>query len=180
MCEIYTDRPKEAELNDVILREAQSNDCTLLWEFLAIAAYEPSARAAQDVPVISVLLDGWKRPGDFGCIAELDGTAIGAAWARQFELDDKPAVYAGPEIPEITIGVRPEVHARGVGARLLHWLEQAARDRGCHGLCLFVRDTNPAIRLYERVGYRRISGSEVQNRMGGISVGMLLTFSSDH
>ena len=113
MCEIYTDRPKEAELNDVILREAQSNDWTPLWEFLAIAAYEPSARAAQDVPVISVLLDGWKRPGDFGCIAELDGTAIGAAWARQFELDDKPAVYAGPEIPEITIGVRPEVHARG-------------------------------------------------------------------
>ncbi len=180
MHELCAGRPKESALIDIIVREAQSDDRTLLWEFLAIAAYEPSARAVQDVPVIATLLEGWKRPGDFGCIADLDGTAIGAAWARQFEPKDKPAVYAGPDVPEITVGVHPEVRARGIGARLLGWLEQAAHDRGCHGLCLFVRDKNPAIRLYERVGYRRISGSEVQNRIGGISVGMLLTFSSDH
>lgn len=175
--EIHTGRSKEAALKGVIVREAQSNDSALLWEFLAIAAHEPSARAAQDVPVIAAILEGWKRPGDFGCIGELDGTAIGAAWARQYEPKDKPPVYAGPDVPEITIGVRPEVRAQGVGARLLRWLEQAARDRGCHGLCLIVRDQNPALGLYERTGYRRIPGSEFQNRIGGLSIGMLLAFS---
>ena len=60
---------------DIIVREAQSNDRNLLWEFLAIAAHEPSAAAAQDVPVLVPLVEGWKRPGDFGCIAEVDGTA---------------------------------------------------------------------------------------------------------
>jgi len=177
MRELCADRPKESVLIDIIVREAQSDDRTLLWEFLAIAAYEPSARAAQDEPLIATLLEGWKRPGDFGCIAELDGTAIGAAWARQFESKDKPAVYAGPDVPEIMVGVHPEVRARGIGALLLGWLEQAARGRGCHGLCLIVRDTNPALRLYERTGYRRVPGSEFRNRTGGLSVGMLLTFS---
>lgn len=37
-----------------------------------------------------------------------------------------------------------------------------------------VRETNPALRLYERAGFRCVAGSEVRNRRGGLSVGMIL------
>jgi hypothetical protein len=37
-----------------------------------------------------------------------------------------------------------------------------------------LRDTNPALRLYERAGFRRVLNSKVRNRCGGLSVGMIL------
>jgi hypothetical protein len=40
--------------------------------------------------------------------------------------------------------------------------------------CLNVRDTSPALRLYERAGFRRMPGSEVRNRCGGLLLGMVL------
>ena len=71
------------------------------------------------------------------------------------------------------------MHAQGIGTRLLDWLEQAARERGCHGLCLIIRDTNPAVSLYERVGYQRVPDSEFRNRTGVYSFGMLLPFTGE-
>jgi hypothetical protein len=70
-------------MNNVLVREARSDDLELLWEFLALAAYEPSSAAARNIPVFAAHLEGWKRPGDFGVVAELGGIAAGATWARQ-------------------------------------------------------------------------------------------------
>jgi len=50
-----------------------------LWDFLAMAAYEPNAEAAKAVPSIAKYLVGWQRPGDFGFIAEQNGEIIGGA-----------------------------------------------------------------------------------------------------
>jgi ribosomal protein S18 acetylase RimI-like enzyme len=36
-----------------------------------------------------------------------------------------------------------------------------------------VRETNPAMRLYERLGFRRVPGREVRNRVGTMSFGMV-------
>ncbi len=73
------------------IRSAAQNDLGLLWDFVAIAAYEPDADAAKDVPFVAAHLAGWRGPEDFGFIAELGGAAIGAAWARQFSPDERPA-----------------------------------------------------------------------------------------
>ncbi len=155
------------------IREAGQKDIDLLWEFLAIAAYEPDVKAARGVAVVAAHLDGWKRPGDFGVIAEMDGMAIGACWARQYELDEKPIFYVDARTPEVSIGVKAEMRGRGVGQLLLEELAKLARREQCDGLCLNVRDTNPALRLYERVGYQAVAGAGVPNRVGGISFGML-------
>lgn len=157
-----------------VLHEAEQDDAGLLWEFLAIAAYEPNAKAARNVAVVAAHLEGWKRPGDFGVIAELDGVAIGASWARQYELDERPVFYAGDRTPEVSIGVKAEIRGCGIGLLLLEELAKLARREQRDGLCLNVRDTNPALRLYERAGYRAVAGTSVPNRVGGISFGMLL------
>jgi GNAT superfamily N-acetyltransferase len=153
-------------------RVATQADLGLLWDFLAIAAYEPDVAAAKAVPFVAAHLAGWRRPVDFGFIAEREGGAIGAAWARQFSLNEEPAFYVDADTPEVTIGVKPLARGLGVRGMLLDALIAEAVRRGV-GLCLNVRHDNPARRLYERVGFRLVPGSAVPNRVGGTSLGML-------
>ena len=61
---------------DVVIRPAAQGDLEVLWEFLAIAAYEPDAAAAKAVPDVAAYLGGWQRPQDFGFIADRDGEII--------------------------------------------------------------------------------------------------------
>jgi GNAT superfamily N-acetyltransferase len=158
---------------ELLLRPALQDDIEILWRFLAIAAYEPDAAAAEAVPVVALHLAGWRRPCDSGAIAEHDGVAVGAAWARQFSKDEEPVFYVDDRTPEVSIGVAEDVRGGGVGASLLRALQREAERRGV-GLCLNVRDTNPAMGLYEKIGFRRVSGTEVKNRVGGFSYGMAL------
>jgi ribosomal protein S18 acetylase RimI-like enzyme len=155
------------------IRPATLDDLAVLWDFVAIAAYESDVESAKAVPFVAAHLAGWQRSEDFGFIAERDGVAIGAAWARQFSPDEEPAFYVDEHTPEITIGVKPQIRGQGVGGMLLDALIAEAARRGV-GLCLNVRHDNPARRLYERVGFRLVPGSAVPNRVGGTSFGMIL------
>jgi GNAT superfamily N-acetyltransferase len=110
-------------------RQATQDDLTILWDFLAIAAYEPDVDAAKAVPFVAAHLAGWLRSDDFGFIAERDGGPIGAAWARQFAPGEEPAFFVDERTPEITIGVRPHIRGRGVGEMLLNSLLAEAMRR---------------------------------------------------
>src|SRR5438105_1554539 len=107
---------REKELS---LRAATQDDLGLLWEFLAIASYEPDIGAAKAIPFVAAHLAGWRRSEDFGFIAELDGAAIGAVWVRQFSPAEQPAFYVDERTPEVTIGVKPQARGHGVGRMLL-------------------------------------------------------------
>ncbi len=155
------------------LRPATQGDLDLLWRYLAIAAYEPDVAAARAVPFVAEHLDGWMRWGDFGFVAEVDGTAVGAAWARLTVPDDNP-FYVDDRTPELSIGVEAVARGQGVGARLMEAIIDEARRRG-QGLCLNVRHDNPARRLYERLGFVLMPGAEAPNRVGGVSLGMVLS-----
>eukprot|EP00980_Cylindrotheca_fusiformis_P016168 scaffold4805_cov136-Cylindrotheca_fusiformis.AAC.23 len=52
-----------------------------------------------------------------------------------------------------TLAVTAEARGKGVGARLLNWAEEEARERKATRMILGVSTGNPARRLYERVGY---------------------------
>jgi ribosomal protein S18 acetylase RimI-like enzyme len=154
------------------IRAATQDDLDLLWNFLAIAGYEPDVTTARAVPFVAAHLAQWQRLSDFGFIAERDGSAIGAAWARQFSPDEQPAFYVDERTPEVTIGVSAQARGQGVGEALLHALIAEAERRRIR-LCLNVRHDNPAQRLYERMGFRMVPGSAVPNRVGGLSLGMI-------
>ncbi|WP_292893486.1 MULTISPECIES: GNAT family N-acetyltransferase [unclassified Nitratireductor] len=60
-----------------------------------------------------------------------------------------------------SIAVAPEETGKGVAALLLHYVENAAYRRGFHTMRLEVRsDNKPAIRLYEKTGYRSFAQYE--------------------
>lgn len=159
------------------IRAATQSDLDLLWDFLAIAAQEPNREAAARIPVVAAHLAGWQRRGDFGFVAERAGVPVGAAWARQFTPAEQPSFYVDDRTPEVSIGVRADFRGGGIGTSLMTALHAEARRCGMN-LCLNVRDTNPALRLYEWLGYRRIPGAAIRNRAGGWSIGMMLTLSA--
>ena len=103
---------------DIVIRPAVQDDLEILWDFLAIAAYEPDAVAAKTMPSVAAYLAGWQRTQDFGFIAERDGVIIGATWARQFSPDDQKTVYGGERTPKLSIAVKPGARGRGVGEKL--------------------------------------------------------------
>src|SRR6266699_1778262 len=158
---------------DLVIRPAVQDDLEVLWDFLAMAAYEPDAEAAKAVPGVAKYLAGWQRPGDFGFIAEQNGEIIGAACARHFSDEEMNSPYGGEETPKVSISVKPNARGQGVGAKLMRALIGEAARRGL-GLCLSVRSENPVRRLYERLGFRDIPDSAVTNRAGGMSIGMAL------
>jgi ribosomal protein S18 acetylase RimI-like enzyme len=153
---------------DLVIRPAVQDDLEVLWDFLAMAAYEPDAEAAKAVPLV-----GWQRPGDFGFIAEQNGEVIGAAWARRFSAEELQFHYGDEETPKVSIDVKPNARGQGVGEKLMRALIGEAARRGL-GLCLSVRSENPARRLYKRLGFHDIPGSAATNRARGMSIGMAL------
>jgi ribosomal protein S18 acetylase RimI-like enzyme len=157
---------------ETIIRPAMPDDVEILWDALAMAAYEPDAAAAKSVPMVAAFLEGWQRPGDFGFIAERDGSAVGAIWARQFASREQSWFYIDARTPEISIGVHPDARGQGVGETLLRAMIDEATMRGLR-LCLNVRHTNPARRLYARLGFREVPAMTVRNRVGGQSFGMV-------
>ena len=124
-------------------------------------------------PAIDVLAEpdlahyvvGWPAQGDFGVIAEDDGdvgspaTPVGATWCRYFDPTDPGYGFVAPDVPELSIGVVAHRRGEGIGRRLLEELAAEARRRGIARISLSVEPDNPAMALYERVGFVVVGGS---------------------
>lgn len=157
------------------LRPATADDAGFLAEMLAIAA---DWRVPDPRPVAEVLADtalahyvtGWARPGDGGVIAERDEAPVGAAWWRLLTASDPGYGYVDDDTPELSIGVIGSVRGSGVGRRLLDAAIEAAERQGAPALSLSVEIDNPAVRLYERVGFEVVgtaSGAHTMTRRLG-------------
>jgi GNAT superfamily N-acetyltransferase len=142
----------------LVVRRATADDRPFLEQMLAVAAdWRPgtTVRTAAEilaVPALARYVVDWPRPGDTGFIAE-DGVAIGAAWWRLFRASDAGYGFVDEDVPEISIGVAPGWRHQGIGTRLLRALIAEARRSGLTGLSLSVELDNPAVGLYERLGF---------------------------
>ena len=110
-------------------------------------------------PANAHYVEGWKRPGDFGVIAEHRGTPVGAAWLRLFGAAFPGYGFIDERTPEISIAVVGECRGRGIGSALLDALVDSARQTGHAALSLSVESANPAVALYERSGFHVVGGS---------------------
>jgi GNAT superfamily N-acetyltransferase len=104
-------------------------------------------------PDVARYTDGWGRAGDLGMIAD---PGLGAAWSRLFTEDDHGYGFVAPDVPELSIGVARDARGRGVGTRLLTELVARAGAAGHPAISLSVEVDNPAVRLYERLGFTRV------------------------
>ena len=166
---------------DVRIRAVLPSESTLIFSFLTLAARmqesgEPIQKALRDRE-LTRYWQNWGRHGDLGVVAESDshGYPISCAWVRLFTREEAGADYVGEDIPELAIGTIPKARGLGVGTRTLQALLSLCKTR-YSAVSLSVRLDNPAIRLYERLGFRRTSEEAIVNRVGTESVIMLLIF----
>ncbi len=110
---------------------------------------------------IALYVEGWRRPGDVGVIAEhADGQPVGAAWYRTYTQESHGYGFVDDATPEITIGVAQGFRGRGIGRSLMHHLIDEAIASGVPALSLSVEPSNtPARSLYERLGFVRVGES---------------------
>jgi len=152
---------------DFTIRPATIEDTPFLWEMLfEAAAVNDEIRAmgkekALALPFIAHILRHFGRKGDFGFVAETaDKILIGAIWARLFPENEKGYGFVAAEIPELAIAVAPDFRGRGAGTTLLEELIKEARNLKLPALSLSVDRRNPALKLYERLGFADAGVSE--------------------
>lgn len=142
----------------VDVRRATRDDSPLLEQMLAIDAdWRPDGRVRpmRDVmrqPELAHYVSGWPRIGDVGFIAEVE-RPIGAAWWRYFTEADPGFGFVDTMTPEVSVGVVGHARGRGVSTSLLDALITEGRDLAVPALSLSVEVANPALRLYQRLGF---------------------------
>ncbi len=166
---------------DVRIRTVLPSETTLIFSFLTLAARmkesgEPIQKALRDRELTRYWQD-WGRPGDLGVVAESDsvGYPISCAWVRVFSREEAGADYVAEDISELAVGTISTARGLGAGTRVLQALLSLCETR-YSGVSLSVRLDNPAVRLYERLGFRRTAGTPIVNRVGTESAIMLLRF----
>lgn len=149
------------------IRPATSADLPFLREMQCEAVCWRTGRKGKSIdeilakPELAKLLDGFgEREGDFGLIAENQSEAgvqpAAAAWFRLWTDDDHSYGYVDEETPELAIAVCPELRGLGLGRALMLSLLAAAYEAGFAQLSLSVEKDNPALALYESLGFEKV------------------------
>jgi ribosomal protein S18 acetylase RimI-like enzyme len=144
-----------------IIRPLTASDEVFLWEMLYQALYVPPG--AKPLPkeiiyrpeLVKYVRD-WQTD-DIGFVAVLESgqIPIGAIWIRLFNSQNQGYGYINDETPELSIAVLPEYRKQGIGTQLiLHLLENIKNLYPA--ISLSVSLENPALRLYQRLGFEII------------------------
>jgi GNAT superfamily N-acetyltransferase len=165
--------------SQIYVTAATVQDEPVLWRMLTFAASmgsggEKQIAHARSDPYLSSYVSEWgTKRGDLGVIARDGlGEVLGAAWLR---LGDAVGPYklADQQVPELATAVIPQARRRGVGSILIkHLLASARLDYP--RIVLSVREENPAVLFYCKLGFREVA--RMQNRVGGGSLVMALDF----
>ena len=142
------------------LRLLTPDDQTFIWKMLLAAIYPPDPSWTEErirsIQQLAGYALAWgEQPGDFG-LALLEGSKpVGACWAR-FHSPDAPGYgFVALDVPELSIALAPEARGRGLGKALLQALLRMAEPR-CRAVSLSVRQDNPALHLYEQLGFKHV------------------------
>lgn len=91
-------------------------------------------------------------PDDRAIVAEASGEVVGACWVRTTDeyghIDD--------ETPSFSISLYPRFRGQGIGAAMMRALLDELHDAGYVRVSLSVQKENPALHLYERLGFQII------------------------
>ena len=91
-------------------------------------------------------------PDDHAVVAAVDSEVIGACWVRTTDeyghLDDVT--------PSFSISLLAPFRGQGIGGALMRWMLEELAAAGYARASLSVQKANPALRLYERLGFRII------------------------
>ena len=139
-----------------MIRRGGPQDVPFLRDMLRHAYYARWDDDETDSIPLSRYVEGWGRPGDTALVLIEGFQPVGAAWYRVFAADKHGFGFVDERTPELTIAVVPSRRGRGYGNELLAALLERARRDGYATVSLSVEPDNPALQLYERVGFAKV------------------------
>lgn len=113
----------------------------------------PPIDEALSEPGLAVYIEGWGRPGDAGLIARVRGGSAGAVWVRRFRDDYHGYGYLDERTPELSIAVAKDRRGCGVGRCLVTAMLVELCLHAVGQVSLSVETDNPALTLYESLGF---------------------------
>lgn len=142
------------------IRHMDSNEYALLEDFLYEAIYVPEGFEGKILR--SVIYDDPKcraaferfgeLPDDRALVAVIDGNVIGACWVRTTDeyghIDDAT--------PSFSISLYKQCRGQGIGTAMMRQMLDELCDAGYARASLSVQKDNPALHLYERLGFQII------------------------
>jgi ribosomal protein S18 acetylase RimI-like enzyme len=140
---------------DYVIRPLTAADEPILWEMLYQALKTSEDAPSRDIiqqPEYARHVEGWGRAGDTGVVAydsEQTDELLGAVWLRFPAGAQKEGEGA---TPELAFAVKPGHRKRGIGAALLTQLVKANPQHSA--VSISASGSNPAVRLYERFGFK--------------------------
>ncbi len=161
-------------MREIQIRALTPADEPFLWDMFYLAIYVPEgtplpSREILKLPELSCYVNGWGRPGDEGFLALDGGTPVGVVWIRLMTGAQRGYGYVDDFTPELSIALLPEYRGKGIGEMLMRHLFQNLKDH-LGAICLSVTPENPAMRLYQRLGFKAIEYEKD-------SIKMILNFS---
>ena len=143
----------------VNIRLLQKNEIPFLKEMLYVALYvregQPSfPRSILESPEIAKYIVDWgSKKGDLAIVAEIEGELVAAIWGRVFTAEEKSYGFIDEQTPEIGMAVKEGFRGQGIGTRLIMEASKEYHRLVYQALSLSVDKENPAIKLYERMGF---------------------------
>ncbi|MEY2558588.1 MAG: hypothetical protein QOE34_2013 [Verrucomicrobiota bacterium] len=140
---------------DYFIRPLTTADEPILWEMLYQALRTSEGAPFPDIvrqPEYARHVEGWGRAGDTGFVAfdaEQKEELLGAVWLRFPMGENKEGEGVAPEL---AFAVKSGQRKRGIGAALLTQLVKTNPQHSA--VTISARANNPAVRLYERFGFK--------------------------
>ena len=127
----------------------------LMYQALFVApGSDPFPLSILEQPSISRYFEQWGRSGDFGQLIWNQGELAGGAWCRTFTANHPGYGFYNEATPELIVAVNPQFRNQGIGTELIQHLSALLIQNGVTHLSLNVQKRNPALKLYQRLGFR--------------------------
>ena len=141
---------------DYVIRPLTAAAEPILWDMLYQALQTSEGAPPPDVvkrPEFARYVEDWGRPNDAVFVAhdKASGGLLGAVWIRRVSDQlDAP--------PDLAFSVKPGLRRRGIGAALLTQLVKTYPEQST--ISIRASAKNPAVRLYQRFGFKIVKQSE--------------------
>lgn len=147
---------------DYIIREMLKEEYSLLEDFLYEAIFIPEGISAPPKSIIMqpelqvYINDFGRKKDDTAFVAEVDGKAAGAVWARI--MDDYG--HIDDSTPSLAISLYKEYRGQGMGTAMLKEMLSALKQKGYARTSLAVQKANYAVKMYQKAGFEIVDENE--------------------
>lgn len=151
---------------NIIIRKILPEEYSFMESIMYEAIYHPDPKNPYPkeviyLPQVKVYWENWGKGADDHClVAIVDGKMVGAVWIRTFQGNLKGCGFIDEQTPEIAIALFEEYRGKGIGSQMMEQMIALIKLEGYAQVSLSITKGNPAIRLYERLGFHTINENE--------------------